>query len=613
MPSTELAAEMTAAYEADTDALGLGRPDHEPRAAETIGPIVDLIGDLIDSGHAYAAGGDVYFDVASFPGYGKLSNRPAEEMQQGEGDDAAELKRSPRDFALWKARKEGEDTAWPAPWGEGRPGWHIECSAMAEQLLGTDFEIHGGGSDLVFPHHENEIAQTEAARGAPLARIWMHNGMVRMGDEKMAKSVGNIRLLHQAIEEYGSLALIMYFGQGHYRQPIAFSPEALEDAGRAVDRLRELGRRLDPDGPEPAELDGLRRALLRSAGGRLRHPGRASRALRLGARGQPPPRRRRGDGPRAAARRCCTRWGSRRCWRRREAAAPTPRPRTCSTAREAARAARDFELADRLRDELAERGYEVRDTAEGARLVRQRVIVYGRNPVREALRGRAPDAQGVGHAEQPLRSEPWLRGGERERGGRRGAGGAVRVAPSTRASAPRSIPTPTPTPESLLDAEDALVVCLDEVQDPHNLGAVCRVAEAAGASGRRDPAAPVGRGEPRPPARRRPGRSSTCAVARVRNLADWLADGQAARSLGLRRAGRARARCPTTSPTTRAGSCWCWDRRAAGCARAWPRPAISSWRCRSAAAWSRSTCPPRRRRCVYGILHLRAAGLDRGP
>ncbi len=168
---------------------------------------MDLIADLIDSGHAYAAGGDVYFDVASFAGYGKLSNRPAEEMQQGEGDDAAELKRSPRDFALWKARKEGEDTAWPAPWGEGRPGWHIECSAMAEQLLGTDFEIHGGGSDLVFPHHENEIAQTEAARGKPLARIWMHNGMVRMGDEKMAKSVGNIRLLHQAIEEYGSLAL----------------------------------------------------------------------------------------------------------------------------------------------------------------------------------------------------------------------------------------------------------------------------------------------------------------------------------------------------------------------------------------------------------------------
>ncbi len=370
VPSTELAADMTAAYEADTDALGLGRPDHEPRAAETIGPIVDLIADLIDSGHAYAAGGDVYFDVAGFPGYGKLSNRPAEEMQQGEGDDAAELKRSPRDFALWKARKEGEDTAWPAPWGEGRPGWHIECSAMAEQLLGTDFEIHGGGSDLVFPHHENEIAQTEAARNAPLARIWMHNGMVRMGDEKMAKSVGNIRLLHQAIEEYGSLALITYFGQGHYRQPLAFSPEALEDAGRAVDRLRELGRRLDPEGPEPAELDGLAerffdrladdfdtpaaRAVLfdwvRDANRRLdageeMGPGRLPEmlhALGLEAVLDAPDD---GGGADTAAQDLLQR-------------------------REAARAARDFELADRLRDELAERGYEVRDTAEGARLVR---------------------------------------------------------------------------------------------------------------------------------------------------------------------------------------------------------------------------------------------------
>ena len=172
-------------------------------------------------------------------------------MQQGEGDDAAELKESPQDFALWKATKEGEDTSWPSPWGDGRPGWHIECSAMAEQLLGTDFEIHGGGSDLVFPHHENEIAQTEAARAQPLARIWMHNGMVQMGTEKMAKSVGNIRLLHQALEEFGRDALVMYFARGHYRQPLAFSAEALEEAGRAVERLRELAGRLDPGRARP--------------------------------------------------------------------------------------------------------------------------------------------------------------------------------------------------------------------------------------------------------------------------------------------------------------------------------------------------------------------------
>ena len=193
VPSADLAREMTAAYVADTGALGLGRPDHEPKATETIGPIVALIEQLIAGGHAYEANGDVLFRVRSFDGYGKLSNRPLEEMQQGEGDDAAEHKESPQDFALWKARKEGEDTAWDSPWGEGRPGWHIECSAMAEEILGVDFEIHGGGSDLVFPHHENEIAQTEAARAKPLARMWMHNGMVEMDAEKMAKSVGNIR------------------------------------------------------------------------------------------------------------------------------------------------------------------------------------------------------------------------------------------------------------------------------------------------------------------------------------------------------------------------------------------------------------------------------------
>ncbi len=296
VPSAELAAEMTAAYVADTDRLGLGRPDHEPKAAETIGPIVDLIGDLIDSGHAYAAGGDVYFRVARFDDYGKLSNRPREDMRQGEGDDAAELKESPQDFALWKARKPGEDTAWPAPWGEGRPGWHIECSAMAEQLLGTDFEIHGGGSDLIFPHHENEIAQTEAARGRPLARIWMHNGMVRMGAEKMAKSVGNIRLLHQALDEFGRDALVMYFGAGHYRQPIAYSADALTEAGRAVERLRELCRRLDPDGPEPEGLDAYAERFFDRLADDFNTPAAGAVLFEWVARGEPSPRRRGADG-----------------------------------------------------------------------------------------------------------------------------------------------------------------------------------------------------------------------------------------------------------------------------------------------------------------------------
>src|SRR3954447_2101514 len=252
VPSDQLAREMTARYECDTDGLALGRPDAEPLASSTIGPIVELIGELIDSGHAYEAGGDVYFSVSSFPDYGKLSNRPLEEMQQGE-DDASGLKRHAQDFALWKAQKEGEDTAWDTPWGRGRPGWHIECSAMAEQILGVDFDVHGGGSDLIFPHHENEIAQTEAARHRPLARIWMHNGMLQFGAEKMSKSVGNIRQLSGALEEYGRDALVMYFVQGHYRKPIEYSERTLEQADANVRRLRALARRLS-DGDPPADL-----------------------------------------------------------------------------------------------------------------------------------------------------------------------------------------------------------------------------------------------------------------------------------------------------------------------------------------------------------------------
>ena len=193
-----------------------------------------LIEELVESDHAYEAGGDVYFDVGSFAGYGKLSNRPLDEMKQGEGDDIGGLKRAPQDFALWKAAKEGEDTSWSSPWGPGRPGWHIECSAMAEDILGADFEVHGGGSDLVFPHHENEIAQTEAARGLPLARVWMHNGMVETGAEKMAKSVGNIFLLHEALDEFGPEALLMWLVGAHYRKPIAFSEDALRQAEAGV-------------------------------------------------------------------------------------------------------------------------------------------------------------------------------------------------------------------------------------------------------------------------------------------------------------------------------------------------------------------------------------------
>ena len=232
---------MTRAYFEDTGRLGLGRPDAEPLATETIGGIVALISDLIAGGHAYESGGDVYFRVRSFGAYGKLSNRLTEDMDQGEEAGSDSLKEDPLDFALWKAHKPGEDTSWDSPWGPGRPGWHIECSAMAEAELGPSFAIHGGGSDLVFPHHENEIAQSEAA-GRPFARAWMHNGMVETDAEKMSKSEGNIFQLSEALDQYGSEAVVAYLISGHYRQPLAFGPQQMEEAVAQVERLRNFFR-----------------------------------------------------------------------------------------------------------------------------------------------------------------------------------------------------------------------------------------------------------------------------------------------------------------------------------------------------------------------------------
>jgi cysteinyl-tRNA synthetase len=365
--SAALAEEMTAAYVEDTDRLGLGRPDVEPKATQTIDAIVELISDLVESGHAYEAGGDVYFRVASFDGYGKLSNRPLEEMQQGEGDDAAAVKEAPQDFALWKARKEGEDTSWPSPWGDGRPGWHIECSAMAEQILGVDFEIHGGGSDLVFPHHENEIAQTEAARGRPLARVWMHNGMIEMDSEKMAKSVGNISLLHSALDEFGRDALIMYFVAGHYRKPQAYSEEALADAARAVARVREFGRRLDPAAGEPEGLAPYEQRFFDALADDFNTPAARAALFDWIAEGN----RRLDAGERLGVGQLAE-----MLWviglenlLAGDGAGPPPEAARLLAERQEARAERDFERADRIRDELAALGWEVRDTAEGPRLV----------------------------------------------------------------------------------------------------------------------------------------------------------------------------------------------------------------------------------------------------
>jgi len=362
-PSAELAAEMTAHYVQDTGRLGLGRPDHEPLASKSVEGIVDLISALVEGGHAYEAGGDVYFRVRSLEGYGELSGRDVDQMDQGEGVEGADRKQDPLDFALWKATKEGEDTTWDSPWGDGRPGWHIECSAMAEQYLGVDFDVHGGGIDLVFPHHENEAAQTLAGRGEPLARVWMHNGMLQLADAKMSKSVGNIRGLGEVLDQVGGEALVLYFSGGHYRQPIAFSDERLEEAVRSTARIREAGRRLGP-GESPDELAPLRDAFFEALADDF-NTARALAALYDWIREA---NRREGEVGGSHLREMLDVLGLASLLDA-EAEGPPAEATALAERREAARAARDWAEADRLRDELREIGWEVRDGPQGPELV----------------------------------------------------------------------------------------------------------------------------------------------------------------------------------------------------------------------------------------------------
>ena len=240
------------AFQEDVAWLGCLPPTHEPRATEHIPAMLALVEQLVAAGFAYAVpDGSVYFRVRRFPAYGKLSHRRLDDMEAGEEIDPA--KEDPHDFALWKGAKPGEPW-WPSPWGRGRPGWHIECSAMATRYLGQPFEIHGGGSDLVFPHHENEIAQSEAAAGVPFADLWVHNGMITTGAEKMSKSLGNILSIPEVAERAPAEALRLLFLGTHYRTPLDFSPARLEESGRALGRLYEALARADEiaGGPPPA-------------------------------------------------------------------------------------------------------------------------------------------------------------------------------------------------------------------------------------------------------------------------------------------------------------------------------------------------------------------------
>jgi cysteinyl-tRNA synthetase len=363
VPSAELAARTAAEYIADTDGLGLGRPDHEPLASETIGKIVELIERLIETGHAYAVEGDVYFAVRSYPAYGELSHRDIDEMDQGEDVEGTARKRDPLDFALWKTHKAGEDTAWDAPWGRGRPGWHIECSAMAESLLGVGFEIHGGGSDLIFPHHENEEAQTHAARGHELAQLWVHNGMLRMDEVKMSKSAGSVSLLRDALAVHGRDALLMYFCGGHYRQPVAYDEERLAEAAARVARIREAARGMR-EGSSPAWSAPLREEFFDALATDFNTP-RALAALFEWVReanraGEPV-----GD---ADLREMLGVLGLENLLDRAASEAPAE-VAALLEARERARADREYAEADRLRAEIAALGWEVRDGPTGPELL----------------------------------------------------------------------------------------------------------------------------------------------------------------------------------------------------------------------------------------------------
>jgi cysteinyl-tRNA synthetase len=343
--SAELAERATQWYLEDTGDLGLGMPDVLPKATDAVGSIVAFIEQLIEAGSAYEAGGDVYFSVSSDPGYGRLSRQKVEHM---EPEEESPVKRAPQDFALWKATKPGEDTSWDSPWGPGRPGWHIECSAMAENAFGPVFEIHGGGLDLVFPHHENELAQS-LALGHDFARIWMHNGLLTRSGEKMSKSLGNDMTIRGVIDEWGREVALMLLLSGQWRKPLDFDQGTLEQARAQLETFRNVFRSPSEAVGDWAELEAaLDDDFNTPEALAVMHGWRDHELLRRGFQI----------------------FGLESIAELEEAPAELAE---LAARRRDAREAKDFAESDRLRDEIAAAGWEVRDVAEapGYRLVRR--------------------------------------------------------------------------------------------------------------------------------------------------------------------------------------------------------------------------------------------------
>jgi cysteinyl-tRNA synthetase len=327
------------------DSLGCRPPTYEPRATGHVTEMVELMQRLIDSGHAYVADGDVYFDVRSYPAYGQLSGQRVDEMQAA-GDSVGDTrKHDPRDFALWKSAKPGEPS-WPTPWGRGRPGWHLECSAMATKYLGPAFDIHGGGLDLVFPHHENELAQSSAL-GHEFAAIWMHNGLLESGGEKMSKSLGNDTTIRGVVDGWGRETALLLFLGGHWRKPLDFDEGTLAQAKAQVDRLRNVFRSPSGRGGDWAAFEAALDDDFNTPEALAIMHGWRDHDLLL---------------------RALSLFGLASLAEQVDAPAEV---RSLAEARLRAREAKDFAESDRLRDEIAAAGWDVRDVAGGFELVPQ--------------------------------------------------------------------------------------------------------------------------------------------------------------------------------------------------------------------------------------------------
>ena len=376
--ASEVSERYVAAFREDIAVLGVLAPEVEPKATEHVPEMIALIERLVAGGYAYVIDGDVYFEIGRFPPYGRLSGKNLDELLVGARVEVDERKRDPRDFALWKGAKPGEP-AWESPWGPGRPGWHIECSAMAMKYLGPTFDVHGGGEDLIFPHHECEIAQSEAVTGKTFARYWLHNGMVNLGAEKMSKSLGNTLWIRQILKRHDAAALRLWILGTHYRNPLEYAEERLSEAGRALERLwgpvvqarkyaesatfgadggelsHEFARfsddfvaAMDDDFNTPQALGvlfELVHSLNRSEGQSVQNFVRGARALAtmLGALGLTEPKSAIAEVPRELS----------------------DRVATLIRARADARARRDWKRADALRAELAQLEVTVKDTPHG--------------------------------------------------------------------------------------------------------------------------------------------------------------------------------------------------------------------------------------------------------